>query len=349
MTNRSKFTPEEDQKLVYIVSTTPEIKWSKVAELMKNKTSRQCRERYKNYLAKGINQSPWTPEEDQVLLKAYQEIGPCWSHMTSLFQGRTCVNIKNHYAKIKNKIEKPEKSDIQVENNLNKPNNIIKKPNNLMIPPVVQPNVIASVSPYIFNPIIPQINQTPIIDNDQSNLVCNDHKVGPIIPNTLYDYKVLTRKQQVFQQLQLQHQQQLKQADLNDLQNDTNDKKGPLYVLPFFGETNKVESSPDNFVNLISLKVNNNDQKKFIEQDYENSHSINFYENENDVLLCQHHLLSEAPSLMLSSENTSTKNESPIYEPDSFVERDDFSAIYDFSHDCGDYNTCQDALFIPLG
>ena len=373
MTNRSKFTPEEDQKLIYIVSTSPEIKWSKVAEIMKNKTSRQCRERYKNYLANGINQSPWTPEEDQVLLKAYAEIGPCWSHMTSLFQGRTCVNIKNHYAKIKNKTDKSENLIHQIGNgnkvDKEKTHNTIQTAN--FIPNVNHPNLInnnnlCNVNPYIITPIVPQITavpQIPAISHPLAEISQNsiDHNTidqttvtNPVIPNTcnnqnvVYDYKVLTRKQQVFHQLQLQHQQQFKETKLNELKSST-EKKGPLYVLPFFGDTNKIESSPDSFVNLISLKVKN-DSKKLIDQDNENTQAINFYENDQDVLLCQHQFttISEAPSLMLSANNASIHIESPIYEPDSLVERDEFSTIYDFSHDYGDFNACQDALFISL-
>lgn len=374
MTNRSKFTPEEDQKLIYIVSSSPDIKWSKVAELMKNKTSRQCRERYKNYLANGINQSPWSPEEDQVLLKAYSEIGPSWSHMTSLFKGRTCVNIKNHYAKIKNKVDKPEKTELQPKAKISNVD-IERKANTSKIQNLIsnsnQNNIInngCNIIPFMVTPTIAQapMNQpihpvcnSALINKDQDN-ACYSIDTQQInmnsgIPghlnyqNSIYDFKYLTKKQQVFQQLQLQHQQQFNHAESNELQSQ-NEKKGPLYVLPFFGDTSKIESSPDSFVNLISLKVKN-DPKKLLEQDIENSQAINFYENDQDVLLYQHQLtsLSDVPSLMISAERPTSRIESPMYEPDSFVDHDDLSAIYDFSHDYGDFNACQDALFIPLG
>ncbi|KAK8841201.1 hypothetical protein M9Y10_027401 [Tritrichomonas musculus] len=369
MTNRSKFTPEEDQKLIYIVSSSPEVKWSKVAELMKNKTSRQCRERYKNYLANGINQSPWTSEEDQILLKAYSEIGPCWSHMTNLFQGRTCVNIKNHYAKIKGKLEKIDNFDANLEETINPVDNIAKN-NNQVTPTGIIANINHSntnninngcnVGPYLFKPSIPQIpinqpikhvfNVNPI-EKSKTNTVCNanEHQVNSnsatpnnyINSNVIYDCKYLTRKQQLFQQLQLQQQQQIKQADVSETQ-ENNGKKGPLYVLPFFGEQNKL--------NFINLRMKN-EPKKCIEQEFESPHPINFYDNDQDILEYSHQItsLSDTPSLMLSANNISTNIDSPMYEPDSFVEHDDLSAIYDFSHDYNDYNTCQDALFIPLG
>jgi hypothetical protein len=65
-----------------------------------NRTARQCRERYKNYLAPSIRIAPWTPEEDALLLQKYRELGPKWSQMTSFFGQRSAVSLKNHYVRI---------------------------------------------------------------------------------------------------------------------------------------------------------------------------------------------------------------------------------------------------------
>lgn len=121
MSHRTKFTPEDDQKLIQLVQAKPALKWAKIAELMQNKTSRQCRERYDNYLAVGINQAAWTQDEEDLLLRLYQEIGSSWAKMTQLFPGRTCVNIKNHFSKIKYRLSQSQEVPTTVNHTINTP------------------------------------------------------------------------------------------------------------------------------------------------------------------------------------------------------------------------------------
>lgn len=61
---KRRFTVEEDWQLQCLVNVHGE-KWSVIAERMEGRTSRQCRERYKNYLNPSISHEKWTPEEDQ--------------------------------------------------------------------------------------------------------------------------------------------------------------------------------------------------------------------------------------------------------------------------------------------
>ena len=99
---RTKFSDEEDKKLIQLVNSYPKMTWKQISVLMGNRTSRQCRERYNNYLSPDLNHNPWTPEEDALLLQKYKELGPQWAFMTQFFNRRACVDIKNHYAKISN-------------------------------------------------------------------------------------------------------------------------------------------------------------------------------------------------------------------------------------------------------
>ncbi|OHT01674.1 Myb-like DNA-binding domain containing protein [Tritrichomonas foetus] len=99
---RTKFTPEEDQKLRQLVKSCPNMSWKQIAGIMGNRSPRQCRERYNNYLSPEINHEPWTSEEDELLLKKFQEYGPQWAFMTKFFNSRSCVDLKNHHAKISN-------------------------------------------------------------------------------------------------------------------------------------------------------------------------------------------------------------------------------------------------------
>lgn len=104
---RTKFTKEEDAKLLEIYNSSPNMTWKKLASSMGNRTARQCRERYNNYLAPHINHDPWTPQEDEMLKIKYAEYGPQWSLLTSFFNNRSCVNIKNHFSKISHQMLTP--------------------------------------------------------------------------------------------------------------------------------------------------------------------------------------------------------------------------------------------------
>jgi hypothetical protein len=45
--------------------------WNKIAGVVEGRTSRQCRERFKNHLKEGIKKGPWSPEEDSLILKVH--------------------------------------------------------------------------------------------------------------------------------------------------------------------------------------------------------------------------------------------------------------------------------------
>lgn len=51
-----------------------------------------------------VPEQPWTPEEDQLLLQRFAEIGPHWTLLKKYFPGRTGNNIKNHYNALIRKI-----------------------------------------------------------------------------------------------------------------------------------------------------------------------------------------------------------------------------------------------------
>jgi len=95
---KQKFTAEEDAKLRDYVKELGTHSWKKIAAQMKSRTTRQCRERYINYLAPNVTNGPWTVEEDQRLIKKVVEMGPKWSKIALFFSNRSDVNVKNRYA-----------------------------------------------------------------------------------------------------------------------------------------------------------------------------------------------------------------------------------------------------------
>lgn len=95
---KDKFTPSEDEKLRLLVQVLGTSNWKKVSEYMVTRNPRQCRDRYKNYLAPYLNNSPWCKDDDQKLISLVQNYGRKWSLIAKEFPGRTDINIKSRYA-----------------------------------------------------------------------------------------------------------------------------------------------------------------------------------------------------------------------------------------------------------
>jgi hypothetical protein len=92
-----KFTPEEDRLIQDEVSRFGPRCWTSIAAKIPNRTSRQVRERWKNYLCPAVNNGPWTAEEDQLLATLTTQIGPKWSQLVPYFTDRTDVHLKNRF------------------------------------------------------------------------------------------------------------------------------------------------------------------------------------------------------------------------------------------------------------
>ncbi|OHT14289.1 hypothetical protein TRFO_43127 [Tritrichomonas foetus] len=64
---------------------------------MKNRTKRQCKDRYMLFLAPTITNLPWTYEEDVKLYEMVKMFGKKWTILVRFFNGRSVVNLKNRY------------------------------------------------------------------------------------------------------------------------------------------------------------------------------------------------------------------------------------------------------------
>ena len=94
---KSKFTEIEDRNLCLLVLKYGPNNWKKVASELKNRTPRQCRDRYRHYLSPTINQSPWTNEEDQILREKTREFGFKWKLLEQFFNNRNEIQLRNRY------------------------------------------------------------------------------------------------------------------------------------------------------------------------------------------------------------------------------------------------------------
>ncbi|OHT17378.1 Myb-like DNA-binding domain containing protein [Tritrichomonas foetus] len=94
---RKKFSLEEDNMLRTLVENCGLNQWNIVAQYMKNRTARQCRDRYRNYLQPGFFNGQWSAQEDEMLYQKYQEFGPQWTLLSQLLKGRSANSIKNRW------------------------------------------------------------------------------------------------------------------------------------------------------------------------------------------------------------------------------------------------------------
>jgi hypothetical protein len=95
--SKMKFTDEEDDFIRRQVEQTGPRCWSSIAAMIPHRTARQVRERWVNYLQPGVNNGPWSSQEDELLIRLVAHGGPKWSHIVSCFQNRTDVSLKNRY------------------------------------------------------------------------------------------------------------------------------------------------------------------------------------------------------------------------------------------------------------
>ncbi len=96
-----------------LVAELGENEWGEVSNRLGTRSPRQCRERFRNYLAPNLKNEPWTEEEDRLLIEKHKEFGTKWSVIAAYFPNRSDVNIKNHWAQMMNRTMK--EHDVQRE------------------------------------------------------------------------------------------------------------------------------------------------------------------------------------------------------------------------------------------
>lgn len=121
-----KFTDEEDQMLVELVRQFGLSSWSKIAHELKNKTSKQCKDRWKNYVNPALNHNEFSEEEDELLMKKVNEVGTRWTIVKDFFPDRSINNIRYRWLNLnktiaKNKARKAHEKSKRIMINVKKP------------------------------------------------------------------------------------------------------------------------------------------------------------------------------------------------------------------------------------
>ncbi|KAH0785983.1 Myb-like DNA-binding domain containing protein [Histomonas meleagridis] len=102
----SKFSEEEDERLKEIVTRLGDNDWVAISQEMPGRNARQCKERWSYYLSPSLNTSPWSEEEDKLLLSKQRELGSKWVKISKFFDHRTDAMVKNRYQVLMRKMKK---------------------------------------------------------------------------------------------------------------------------------------------------------------------------------------------------------------------------------------------------
>lgn len=174
---KSKFTIDEDRKLISLVNQFGENNWGSIALYMNGRNIRQCRERWKHYLSPEVSNSPWTEMEDILLHQKYAEYGPKWKKIAEFFPNRTYINIKNRFLLKKRHDERISSQIVEISSELAKKMSNPKR--KCILPYQKCKSEKMQVGNKNFNI---DYNKTPNI-NINNTLNCNNIKYEFIIPS----------------------------------------------------------------------------------------------------------------------------------------------------------------------
>ncbi|KAK8880605.1 hypothetical protein M9Y10_003286 [Tritrichomonas musculus] len=100
MKRSNKFSEKEDTLLCELVNKFGPNSWKEVSLHFPNKTLRQCRERWNNYLSSSNNDNSWTNEEDSLLINKHNILGSKWSKISQFFNQKTSTICKNRFLQL---------------------------------------------------------------------------------------------------------------------------------------------------------------------------------------------------------------------------------------------------------
>ena len=109
---RNMFSKEEDEIIMSQVNIRGSKRWASIAIFLKNRTAKQVRERWINYLSPDVLRKKWTQVEDDILQRLMKQNKCQWSKLTAYLPGRTDIMIKNRAMLIRRQLKNGKKDPL---------------------------------------------------------------------------------------------------------------------------------------------------------------------------------------------------------------------------------------------
>ena len=97
--NQKKWSKDEDEELIKLVTSHNGKKWKDIASNFHNKTPLQCFSRYKR-IRPGIYKGTWKKEEDNLILSLIEKYGTSWSKISKIVKTRNGKQIRDRYMNV---------------------------------------------------------------------------------------------------------------------------------------------------------------------------------------------------------------------------------------------------------